>query len=89
MSVSMPYGFREKEMCICMLKSDVSSPMELPLGPITRARAKRFQEAVASYIARVWVEGMAEHQVASSNSSMCAILQADLAYASSIELNSV
>ncbi|KAK5845974.1 hypothetical protein PVK06_002235 [Gossypium arboreum] len=62
--------------------------MELPSGPITRARAKRFQEAITSYIARVWMEGMAKHQDSSSSSSLCNVLQADLARARSRELNS-
>ncbi|PPS03698.1 hypothetical protein GOBAR_AA16964 [Gossypium barbadense] len=53
--------------------------IELPTGPITQARAKRFQEAVTSYIARVWMEGMAKHQESSSSSSFCNVLQANLA----------
>ncbi|KAH1082857.1 hypothetical protein J1N35_022618 [Gossypium stocksii] len=62
--------------------------MELPSGPITRACAKRFQEVVASYIARVWMEGMSKHQVANSSSSLCNVLQAEFARVSSKEMNS-
>ncbi|PPR84318.1 hypothetical protein GOBAR_AA36394 [Gossypium barbadense] len=67
---------------------DASSPMktmELPSGPITRARAKRFQEVVASYIARVWMEGMAEHQVTSPSSAICNVVHVDLARTNSKE----
>ncbi|KAH1122308.1 hypothetical protein J1N35_005468 [Gossypium stocksii] len=66
----------------------VAEPMELPSGPITCGHAKRFQEAVASYIAQVWMKGIAEHQVVSSSSSICNLLQADLARVSIRELNS-
>ncbi|KAH1130167.1 hypothetical protein J1N35_001545 [Gossypium stocksii] len=53
--------------------------MELPSGRITRARAKRFQDAVTGYIARVWMEGLAEHQVTSLSSSICNVVHVDLA----------
>ncbi|XP_052483251.1 uncharacterized protein LOC128036927 [Gossypium raimondii] len=55
--------FQERE-------DDMSSPMkigaesmELPLGPITRARAKKFQDLVASYIARLWSDGLIAHKM--------------------------
>ena len=66
------------------LKHDMSSPMkigaesmELPLGPITRARAKKFQDAVASYIARLWSDGLIAHKTPSSTSLIRNFLQAD------------
>ncbi|KAK5845734.1 hypothetical protein PVK06_001948 [Gossypium arboreum] len=34
-------------------------PMELPIGPITCARAKRFKEAVVGLIDRIWGEAVA------------------------------
>ena len=64
--------------------SDMSSPMkigaesmELPLGPITRARAKKFQDVVASYIARLWSDGLIAHKTPSSTSLIRNFLQAD------------
>ena len=65
-------------------EDDMSSPMkigaesmELPLGPITRARAKKFQDAVASYIARLWSDGLIAHKTPSSTSLIRNFLQAD------------
>ncbi|KAA3487694.1 Transposon Ty3-I Gag-Pol polyprotein [Gossypium australe] len=39
-----------------MTKVAVAEPIELPLGPITRARAKKFKEAISCYIDRIWGE---------------------------------
>ncbi|MBA0620485.1 hypothetical protein Godav_006192, partial [Gossypium davidsonii] len=33
-----------------------TEPVELPQGPITQSRAKRFQDALASYVDRAWGE---------------------------------
>ncbi|KAH1122594.1 hypothetical protein J1N35_005754 [Gossypium stocksii] len=57
-------------------------PMELPTGPITRARAKKFKEAVAALIDRVWGETVArfiERSWTSNPSMPCNLLQAHLA----------
>ncbi|KAH1114330.1 hypothetical protein J1N35_007708 [Gossypium stocksii] len=57
-------------------------PMELPTGPITRARAKKFKEAVAALIDRVWGEtvvGFIERSWANNLSAPCNFLQAHLA----------
>ncbi|KAK5845798.1 hypothetical protein PVK06_002024 [Gossypium arboreum] len=42
-----------------MAKEAAVDPIELPLGPITRSRAKKFREALLSYIDRAWIEEVA------------------------------
>ncbi|KAG8496940.1 hypothetical protein CXB51_008105 [Gossypium anomalum] len=67
----------------------IVEPLELPSEPITRARAKRFQESISSYINQTCKEGVFEQQVNNSTSSCCNALQADLARFSSKEFNSI
>ncbi|KAH1097718.1 hypothetical protein J1N35_014639 [Gossypium stocksii] len=65
----------------------VVEPLELLLGPITQARAKRFQEALSSYIDRAWREEVTDHCWTSSPSLICNVLLADIARLSLMELN--
>ena len=54
--------------------------IELPRGPITRSRAKRFRNAIASYVERAWEEGVAGFDSRASNRSKgvtCNLLQAE------------
>ncbi|KAH1046907.1 hypothetical protein J1N35_037691, partial [Gossypium stocksii] len=37
----------------------VGDPIELPMGPITRARANKFKKAILSLIDQVWGETVA------------------------------
>ncbi|KAH1046691.1 hypothetical protein J1N35_037475 [Gossypium stocksii] len=56
-------------------------PIELPQGPITRSRAKRSQDALATYVDRAWGEQVAEstdHAWTSSIGVHCSLLQAEL-----------
>ena len=31
-------------------------PIQVPIGPVTRARAKKFKETLNAFIQRIWVE---------------------------------
>ncbi|KAK5802805.1 hypothetical protein PVK06_030428 [Gossypium arboreum] len=56
-------------------------PLELPVGPITRARAKRFKDATIALVDRVWgetVAGLLESSWTSKPSKPCILLQAQI-----------
>ncbi|KAK5785500.1 hypothetical protein PVK06_040091 [Gossypium arboreum] len=62
-------------------------PLELPVGLITRARAKRFKDATTTLVDRVWgetVAGLLESSWTSKPSKPCILLQAQI---SSNQLN--
>ncbi|KAK5785596.1 hypothetical protein PVK06_040197 [Gossypium arboreum] len=44
-----------------MAKELATKPIELPLRTITRTRAKKFKEAIASYLDRIWGETITGH----------------------------
>ncbi|KAH1082790.1 hypothetical protein J1N35_022551 [Gossypium stocksii] len=56
-------------------------PIELPMRPITRARAKRFKEAISGLIDQVWgetVAGLIDRAWACTPCIPCNLLQAKL-----------
>ncbi|KAH1064868.1 hypothetical protein J1N35_029855 [Gossypium stocksii] len=56
-----------------------NDPLELPLGPITRARAKRFKDATLALVDRVWgkiIANFIENSWTSKPSKQCMFLQA-------------
>ncbi|KAK5840091.1 hypothetical protein PVK06_008960 [Gossypium arboreum] len=58
-----------------------TEPIELPIRPITRARAKRFKEAISGLIDRIWgeaVAGLIDQSWTSSSCVPCSLLQAEL-----------
>ncbi|KAH1046695.1 hypothetical protein J1N35_037479 [Gossypium stocksii] len=58
---------------------------ELPQGPITRARAKLFKEAISALVTRISDETMTRHNEKSQISSTrtpCNLLQVDLSFLS-------
>ncbi|KAK5840090.1 hypothetical protein PVK06_008959 [Gossypium arboreum] len=55
-------------------------PIELPIGPITRARSKRFKEAISGLVDRIWGEaiaGLVYQSWTSSSCVPCSLLQAE------------
>ncbi|KAK5770644.1 hypothetical protein PVK06_046797 [Gossypium arboreum] len=57
----------------------IMDPLELPLGPITRAWSKRLKDATTSLVDRVWgktVAGLLESSWTSKPSKPCNLLQA-------------
>ena len=56
-------------------------PLELPVGPVTRTRAKRFKDATTALVDRVWgetVAGLLESSWTSKPSKPCILLQAQI-----------
>ncbi|KAH1031803.1 hypothetical protein J1N35_043977 [Gossypium stocksii] len=61
-----------------MAKELAVDPIKLPLGPITRERAKKFKKAIASYLDRKWgktIAGHIDHSWTSSISTPCRLLK--------------
>ncbi|KAH1107914.1 hypothetical protein J1N35_011682, partial [Gossypium stocksii] len=42
-----------------MTRAIVAEPIKLPIGPITRAQAKKFKEVISCIIDRIWGEAVA------------------------------
>ncbi|KAH1039096.1 hypothetical protein J1N35_040839 [Gossypium stocksii] len=64
-----------------MAKDAAAKPIELPIGLITRAKAKKFKEAIASYIDRIRGETIArhiDHSWTSSSCVPCSLLKVEL-----------
>ena len=43
--------------------AQVTNPLEMPRGPITRARAKKFKEALLNFMKKNFLEGFQEAEM--------------------------